>query len=229
MTDPSRILGIILARGGSKRLPGKNVRSLAGKPLIAWTIDVARACPRIGRVLVSSDDAQIIDASRAAGAEVPFTRPPELSGDDARPIDAIFHALDMLDTPIDIVVLLQPTSPLRRLTDVEACLSMVLDEGAPSAIAVSPVDKGPHYYGALDAQGLFTQADVFNRHRTSGDPVIINGACYVARTEALRAHEGFVMPGTRAHVMSPYHSVDIDTIEDFVIAEALLALRKREQ
>ncbi|MGB9578379.1 MAG: acylneuraminate cytidylyltransferase family protein, partial [Halothiobacillaceae bacterium] len=114
--DHLNVLALIPARGGSKGLPGKNLRALGGKPLIQWSIEAAQRSRFVTRVVVSSDDPTILTAARAAGAETPFVRPAELAQDDTSSIDVVFHALDQLP-PFDWVVLLQPTSPLRTSED----------------------------------------------------------------------------------------------------------------
>ena len=120
--QPPRILALILARGGSKRLPGKNVRPLLGRPLLAWSIEAALACPVIERVLVSTDSRQIADVARTYGAQAPFLRPDALAADSSSSADAALHALDFLAAhsgqEYDAVMLLEPTSPLRARGDL---------------------------------------------------------------------------------------------------------------
>src|SRR5262245_25182815 len=124
MIDAKRVLGLITARGGSKGVPRKNVRPLGGKPLLAWTIEAARNAPVIDRLILSSDDAEIIEVARAWGCEVPFVRPPELATDTADSVEVVRHALSTLGEDYDYVVLLQPTSPLRTGEDIENCVRL---------------------------------------------------------------------------------------------------------
>ena len=129
MINNKRVVAIIPARGGSKRLPRKNVLPLAGKPLIVWSIEAALASVYIDKTIVSTDDAEIAEISRIAGASVPFMRPPELASDTATSADVVMHALDYLDSQNDhyyYSVLLQPTSPLRTNTDIDAALELCI-------------------------------------------------------------------------------------------------------
>ena len=123
-----RLLTLICARKGSKGIAGKNIRALAGKPLIAWTIDLAKLCPSVGRIVVSTDGEEIAEVARRHGADVPFLRPAELARDDTLQIDAIRHAVlevERQGAHYDAILLLQPTAPLRRVEDVEGCIGMM--------------------------------------------------------------------------------------------------------
>lgn len=128
MINNKKILAIIPARGGSKGLPRKNIRELAGKPLIAWTIEAGRKSKYIDRLIVSSEDFEIIEVAKKYGAEIPFVRPKHLAEDESLGLDPVFHALRELPG-YDIVVLLQPTSPLRLTEDIDACIEQLIDSG----------------------------------------------------------------------------------------------------
>ena len=139
MISDRKVLVLVPARGGSKGLPGKNIRSLCGRPLIQWSIDTALACDEIDAVVVSTDDEQIAAVSAAAGAEVPFLRPPALAVDTASSIDVVIHALDFLERNgrvFDIVLLLEPTSPLREVADIQVALQRMVDTGAAAIVSV---------------------------------------------------------------------------------------------
>ena len=133
------ILGLIPARGGSKALPHKNIRQFAGKPLIAWTIETALACPMLDRTIVSTDDPEIADVSRHWGAEVPFLRPAELARDDTPGIEPVLHAVRWLGENEgyrpDYVMVLQPTSPLRTTEDIEAAIQLARDRQADGVVS----------------------------------------------------------------------------------------------
>ena len=124
MINGGSVLGLITARGGSKGVPRKNMREVGGKSMIARTVEAALASRRIDRVVISSDDVEILDAARAAGCEVPFVRPGELASDESSHADVIDHALRSLDRRYDYLVLLQPTSPLRTAADIDGCLDL---------------------------------------------------------------------------------------------------------
>lgn len=221
------VLAIIPARGGSKGLPGKNLRPLAGLPLIAWSIAAARECPAIDDVIVSTDDPAIAEAARTAGARVPFLRPAELANDTARSIDVVHHALRALPALPDLVVLLQPTSPLRRADDITAALELYTESGADTCVSVTPSTKSPAWMYHLDPQGqmrpLLGEGPTASRRQDLPPVYVLNGAIYVARPSWLLAHDGFIAPNGVATVMPAERSVDIDTLLDFRLAELLLA------
>lgn len=221
------IFGIIVARGGSKGLPGKNVRLLAGKPMVAWTVEAALAAQRLDRVVVSTDDAVIAEAARLAGAEVPFLRPAHLAGDTASVVDAIFHAIDNLGEQPEWVVLLQATSPLRLAGDIDACIDLCLSRDAPAVASISLAAKSPYWMVTLDDQGhihMVVPRDQMGDNRQSLPAAYCpNGAVYVARTEWLRRTRTFWQPGvTLGYIMPPERSVDVDTVLDFRLAELLM-------
>lgn len=227
--DGVTVVAVILARGGSKRLPRKNVLPCGGRPLIAWSIAVAHAARGISRVIVSSDDDEILQVARDEGCEV-VKRPAELASDDSSSISALFHVLDGLDAPYTHVVLLQPTSPLRITEDVEACLVECREKGAPACVAVTnaPVLHTPIYgmgaNGTLVAKGG-AHSGLAAQDLSAG--YVLNGAVYVADIEWLRRTETFVAEGTRAYVMPPDRSVDIDRPWDFMLAELILMARQK--
>lgn len=218
------ILALIPARGGSKGIPRKNIREMAGKPLIAWTIDAARACGGIDAVVVSTEDEEIAAVSSAAGAEVPFLRPAALAADETPGIDPVLHALEMLPQ-YDAVLLLQATSPLRTTADIEGLLALAEMRGAPAVVSVCEPEDHPdwmyHLNGAGQLKPLFPASDVTRRQDLP--PVYsLNGAMYFARTDWLRAHRGFLGPETLGYPMPADRSVDIDGPLDWRIAEMLL-------
>ena len=143
----ARILGLINARGGSKGIPGKNTKPLLGKPLIAWSVETAKACPSINRVIVSTEDKTIANIAREYGAETPFMRPKELATDECLQIDVIIHAVEWLEktegSKYDYICLLQPTCPVRLVDDVEGALKLLIESKADSVITVAPV-RGHH-------------------------------------------------------------------------------------
>ena len=139
-----KTLGLITARGGSKGIPRKNVRMLAGKPLIAWTIEAALHAGVLDAVVVSTDDEEIAAVAREAGAEVPFIRPPELAKDSTPGLDPVLHALDALPS-YDAVLLLQPTSPLRSPDDIRACLRLAAESVAASVVSVCEPQAHPFW------------------------------------------------------------------------------------
>lgn len=219
-----RVLGLIPARGGSKGILRKNIREIAGKPLIGWTIQAARAVQGIDAVVVSTEDPEIAEVARACGAEVPFMRPIELAADETPGIDPVFHALDMLPE-FDAVMLLQPTSPLRTAGDVEGVLAVAAESSTPSVVSVCAADSHPAWMYTLTSGNKLVAASSARAvaRRQDLPPVYtLNGAIYFAQAEWLRANRRFVDPHTRGYVMPVERSIDIDGPLDWRIAEMLL-------
>lgn len=230
MYKGKRILCTINARGGSKGIPGKNLRELAGLPLIAWTIREALASAHLDRVIVSSDDEAILAAARAHGAETPFVRPGELARDDTPGVDPVLHAIEAVrqagDVPYDYVVLLQPTSPLRTVEDVDGAIARCLDNAWPCLIGVEQVSVSPYFTFRLDAGGLMSpviaQDSFHTRRQTLPKCYKPNGAVYVAGCAWLAGTRSYLTPETRGYEMPRERSWDIDELLDFEICELLL-------
>jgi CMP-N-acetylneuraminic acid synthetase len=214
------VVGLVTARGGSKRLPRKNVLPLAGKPMIAWTIDAAQQSAELRRVIVSTDDEEIARVSREYGAEVPFVRPMELALDHSDHVAVVEHALDWLaeheGAHPDYVMLLQPTSPLRTADDIDACVSLARKADARAVVSVSSMS--PHAY-RLGDDGVLERAVDSGESRPLVAP---NGAVYLNEVAALRADRAFLPSGTLGYVMPSERSLDVDTEWDFRLADAAL-------
>ncbi len=223
MIHDSRVLAIIVGRGGSKGLPRKNVRELAGKPLIAWSIEAASQSRFLDRTIVSTDDAEIAAVARAHGADVPFMRPAELADDDAPIIDTILHATNSLAEQYRYVVMLQATSPLRLGADIDDALAHCWKLNAPACVSIVAEPK-MHWALGMKATGqLVLPPGITTRRQDLPDLYRPNGAIYISELEWLRRHRDFYTPETAGYVMPPERSVDIDTMLDFRLAEALLA------
>lgn len=215
---------LIPARGGSKGIPRKNIKLIAGKPLIAWTIEAALRSSLLRAVVVSTDDPEIADVAKRAGAQVPFMRPAELAQDQTPGIDPVLHALDQLPQ-FDSVLLLQPTSPLRTTDDVDACLQLALARSAPSVVSVSEVNTHPYWtYHLSEDQTLrrFYDAEPVARRQDLPPAFALNGALYFSEVSWLRSNGSFVGAETLAYVMARERSVDLDTPFDWKFAELLL-------
>jgi CMP-N,N'-diacetyllegionaminic acid synthase len=214
-----KVLALIPARGGSKGLPGKNILRVAGRPLLAWSVDAAREARSVDRVVLSSDDGDIIAAARACGCEVPFVRPAALATDTATTIDVVTHALEALPG-YDVIVLLQPTSPLRTAADIDAACELLASSGAPACVSVSPVDQSPYLmYRIGDNQDLVPVVEASPAATRRQDlPAVyaLNGAVYVADVTWLRRARTFVTRETVAYVMPSERSIDIDTPADLL-------------
>ena len=226
MIEHRSVLAVITARGGSKGLPGKNLRPLGGRPLIAWTIEAARQSRLIDRLILSSDDADIIRVAANLGCEAPFVRGAALSGDDAASIDVVLDALNRVPG-FDIVVLLQPTSPLRTAADIDGGLEQMERSGAPACVSVCEAPAHPWLIYRRDEGGrldpYLPPVEGASLLRQDLPPAwVLNGAVYAADVDWLRRERTFVKPGgTVAWEMPPERSADIDSLEDFLAAERL--------
>ena len=221
----------ICARGGSQGVPGKNIRMLQGKPLIVHTIELALAHARLDSVHVSTDSEAIADIARAAGADVPFLRPPELATATAGKLPVIMHLVDSLEergARPDTVVDLDPTSPLRAPADVDACIDLI-DGGAQWVITGYEAEKNPYFNMVeLDADGFASLSKTppggLVLGRQSAPPVFsMNASIYVWQREALSRELWTTRP--RLHVMPRERSVDIDSEIDFKLVELLMQER----
>lgn len=220
----TRVLAVIPARGGSKRLKRKNLRLLGGKPLIVWTIDAARHASTPDRIIVSSDDSEIRQVAKQAGADVPFIRPARLAKDETPGVDPILHATRELPG-YDVVIVLQPTSPLRSSADIDGCAGAVLEGDAGGAVSVQRVEKPPQWIYRLDASGTlrpFMDEEEVSRRQEVSDLYRLNGAVYVICREVLLKEESLIPGRCSGYVMPPERSVDIDTEFDLAFAEFLL-------
>lgn len=217
MINGLSVLALITARGGSKGLPGKNVRPVQGRPLIDFSIAAARAAVCVDRVVLSTDDEEIARVAHACGCEVPFRRPAALAIDEARSMDVVMHALDQVPGH-DIVVLLQPTSPARTAADIDATVQQLLDAQAPACVSVCAAEESPYWMFRLGEHARLTpllDTPAATRRQDLPPVFVLNGAVYAARTDALRRMGSFLGPETVAHVMPRERSIDIDTLEDF--------------
>lgn len=228
MNSKHKILAIIPARGGSKGLPRKNIRQLNGKPLICYAIDEAMKSKFIDSILVTTDESEIAEISKKAGAEV-IIRPPALAQDESPVIDAIFHALDNIkgEKP-DFIVLLQPTSPLREASDIDGAIQLFLDGRCDSLMSVCLAEHSPYWYYNIKnglMTPLFDERFLEIRRQELPPAYRLNGAIYIISPETLRKHKSFYCNRTLPFVMTAKSSIDIDEEIDFQIAELLMRQR----
>jgi CMP-N-acetylneuraminic acid synthetase len=231
-----KVLGIVTARGGSKGLPGKNLKLLAGKPLIAYTVEAAQASGALDRLILSTDDGAIAEAGRALGCDVPFLRPAELARDDTPHLPVIQHAVRWMDEHAgylpDAVMILQPTSPLRQPEDIRASIALLERSGADSALSVNEVPAHVHPMRTLrveetGAAVLFVTGGPvrqrINRRQDLPAAWVMNGAIYICRAGVLFAGEPSLY-GDRvvAYRMPARRGVSIDDAEDWAAAERAL-------
>jgi CMP-N,N'-diacetyllegionaminic acid synthase len=229
-----RVLGVVTARGGSKGVPGKNIRPLAGKPLIVWTIEAARGAKSISRLILSTDDVEIAAVGREAGIEVPFMRPVELATDAAPTLPVLQHAVAQLEESgdrFDAILLLQPTNPFRTAALIEGAIARFSDANADSLISVLPIpaEYNPHWAYLRDASGLL--------HLATGERAPIprrqdlppafhrEGSIYLVRRDVLMQQNSLYGNTVVGYEVDAQNCVNIDTLEDWARAEAVLAAR----
>lgn len=218
-------LAIIPARGGSKRLPRKNVLDLCGKHLIAYTIEAALKSKNINKVIVSSDDEEILDISKKFGADI-LKRPYELANDTATTFDAIKHTIDNFEK-YDYIVLLQPTSPLRNEKHIDEAIELLEKKKADAIVSVCEMEHSPLWSNTLPNDGNmnnFLKDEILNKRSQDLDKFYrLNGAIYICKTEKLIENKSFLLKDNIfAYIMNRENSVDIDEEIDFKIAEVLI-------
>jgi CMP-N,N'-diacetyllegionaminic acid synthase len=223
-----RILALITARGGSKRVPGKNIRPLGGRPLIVWSIDLARGIPDICDILVSTDDAETLKIAQGAGALAPWLRPAELATDSAPSVDVCLHALDWYEEThgkVGGLMLLQPTSPFRSRETVLRGIDLFRDNQRRSVLGVSPAASHPMWCFKVNGETLQPFIEGAVTHSRSQDlppAYVMNGAFYLIEPQDLRRHRSFYSDTTLPLIIDdPAECIDIDTEWDWRMAQAL--------
>lgn len=224
------VLGIVPARGGSKGIPRKNIIDLCGKPLIAYTIEAGLNSKYIDCVMVSTDDAEIKEVALGYGAQVPFMRPPELATDKSKTIDAIVYTLDKLKElgeKYDVLVLLQPTQPLRTSDDIDDAINIFFDFGEIPLASVSEVDDNPVLIRTIDHNRLVPLLNTSSTIRRQDMPIYyrVNGCIYINKISDIDKQTSFndnLIP----FIMKKNHSVDIDDVSDVLVAKNYIENRK---
>lgn len=223
-------LAVILARSGSKGLKDKNIKELNGKPLMAYTIEVAVASGKYDTVHVSTDSEQYAEIARDYGADVPFLRSEDLAEDHASSWDALRAVIKEYDKRgkiFDTVTLLQPTSPLREAEDIKAAFELFEENQADSVVSVCEVDYSPLLCNVLDdslsMDGFIDMSKVGRRQELS-TYYRINGAIYIQKTQLLMDEESIYGDKSYAYIMDKRKSIDIDDAYDFMIAESLMKI-----
>lgn len=232
------VLGVVGARSGSKLIPGKNVRALLGKPLMAWIIEAAKRSPYVTRLIVSTDSPEYAAIGRAYGAETPFLRPAEFSHDNASDIDYLTHAVAWLveneGWKPDIVLRLPPTSPLCRTESIDACIELLRDDPtATSARTITPASKHPYKLWRVDGETLvpFIPKELTGFHepsnlpRQSFVPAFSHVDVIAVRHDTLMRDRLLTGARVRYHKLDKADAVDIDSEHDFILAEILLKRR----
>ncbi len=226
MLDDKKVIAVIPARGGSKRLPRKNILPLGGKPLIGWTIEAAQSSSYVDEVVISTDDQEIADVAKQFGVAVPALRPEELSTDTATTQSVLFYTLEKYGKDADIVVLLQPTSPFRSSDHIDQAIESLVKKSAFSVVSVTPCEHPPQWANTLPEDGSmkdFLRLGDGKRSQDLGQAFRLNGAIYVYDIcRLLEAGEMIYREDTYAFKMPRENSIDIDSQFDFDLAEFYL-------
>lgn len=224
----SKVLGVIPARGGSKGVPRKNTRLIDGKPLIAWTIEAALGAKAIDRVILSSEDSEIIRIAKQFSCEVPFVRDAGLASDHVTNIDVVLDAADRCPG-YDWVVLLQPTSPLRTAEDIDRAMAACIEHGAPSCVSVKSSKENPSWMFNLTENlrlNPVLPGPWPERRQELLSVYSLNGAIYIARIDWLRQIKTFISDETIGYLMTDERSIDIDSELDLLQLNTLLEIKK---
>jgi N-acylneuraminate cytidylyltransferase len=223
-----RYLCVIPARGGSRRVPQKNVKPLGGKPLIVWTVEYALRCTKCDRVIVSTDDEGIASVVRAAGAEVPFMRPANLALDDTKTEEVLIHALTALEAidgyRPDAVITMQATSPFRRPGRLEEAIGLYESDGADSVFSAVP--QAPFLWrGNVNPEPLYDSQTRPFTHQITKDRALFleNGSLYISNADLLRLSLNRLGTHPAMLVQQDDEGLDIDTLQDFAMAELMMS------
>ena len=231
MIEGKKVLALIPARGGSKGLPGKNIRPMCGKPLIAWTIEKSKASKYVDMTLVTTDCRVILDVARQYGANVPFMRPVELATDRSSTYDAIRHALEYLreeeGETFDYIVLLEPTSPLREDDDIDKMLEHLSAKSGEfdSIVSIGEVDEHPSIVQRVQGNSLEPFCPELQRttRRQDNEPAYFPfGVAYIAKTDVLLAENTFYTQRCTYFKLKRYQNYEIDDIYGFLCAESVM-------
>lgn len=224
MIKHKTILAIIPARGGSKGIPRKNLCLVNGKSLLKCTIETAKKSKYIDKLIVSSEDQEIINESIAAGAEVPFVRPKELATDKASGLAPILHALDLLPH-YDYIIVLQVTSPLRQTIDIDSCLEFCVENNAPACVSVCETTESPYWMFKINEDKTLSSimnTNIPTQRQELPATHILNGAIYIALSPWLQKNKSFLSNETLAFIMPRDRSLDIDTDLDLALLKYYL-------
>lgn len=227
MFGKQKILALIPARGGSKGIKDKNIIPLAGKPLIAYSIEAAKKSKYIDSIVVTTDSEKIAEVAKRYGARVPFLRPVELAADTSKTIDAVLHAIKTLKSMgenYDTLVLLQPTQPLRTTDDIGKAIELYYEDGENGLVSISPVDDSPLLIRSIGADGkllnLLSQNSTCRR-QDMPNYYKVNGCIYINKIDELNENTSF-NDNRIPFIMDKEHSIDIDEMSDLWMAECYL-------
>lgn len=227
-------LAIIPARGGSKGLPGKNIKELCGKPLIAWSIEAGLKSKYIDEVMVTTDSQDIADIAKKYGANVPFLRPDYLANDIATSFDVIKHTIDFYKNEFkrefDYIILLEPTSPLREVSDIDNAIDQFLNSSADSIVGIAKTEgQNPAFLVLTNEKNFISGYENHDmkvlRRQDIKDIYFFEGTIYISKTNVLLHKETFYHENTIGYEVPKYKSLEIDDMDDFVMVEAIMKYR----
>ena len=223
-----RVLAIIPARGGSKGLPKKNIKLLGDKPLIAWSINSAKESKLINNIIVNSDSEEIINISKNHGAEIPFVRPKELADDNATTKDVLIHTINYYKTKneiFDYIVVLQPTSPFRKIGDIDLAIKKAIQTNVDMVVSVKETSSNPYYVLFEENENGYLKKSkdgIFTRRQDCPKVYEYNGSIYVIKVDSLMKYNSLHFNKILKFEMDDLHSIDIDNQLDFDFAEFIL-------
>ncbi|MGJ0323129.1 cytidylyltransferase domain-containing protein [Aliarcobacter cryaerophilus] len=224
-------LGIIPARGGSKGLPGKNIKELCGKPLIAWSIESGLKSKYLDEVIVTTDSKDIANIAKQYGASVPFLRPDVLASDTATSFDAIKHTIEFykneMKKEFDYIVLIEPTSPLREARDIDIAIEQLFNSNADSIVGICKTeDQNPAFLVFKNEKDFISGYENHDmkvlRRQDIKDVYFFEGTIYISKTDVLLNKKTFYHENTIGYVVPKYKSLEIDDIDDFIMVEAIM-------
>ena len=229
MYNGNKILCIIPARSGSKGIPGKNIKPLCGKPLIAYSIEQALGTDLIDRTIVSTDDEKIAEISRSFGAGTPFIRPASLATDEASTLDVLLHTIEWCKNNenllYDVILLLHANTPLRDIADIQKCIEILVNQNADNVFSVAPTNNNP-YFNMIEVkeEGRVELSKKGNFSTRQSAPTVygMNSSIYTWWENTLVEKKSLFLPKTRIHIMPRERSIDIDEPIDFKVAEMMM-------
>jgi len=236
MIDKNKVICVIPARGGSKGLLRKNIKKLADKPLIAYTIDQALQSQYIDRTIVSTEDKEIADISKRYGAEVPFMRPDALAGDDVATVDVLLHTINWMEEEekynFDILVLLHTTTPLRIVKDIDNCIALLQNKKADNVFSVTEAHRNP-YFNMVEispnGKVQLAKQGSFSSRQSAPKVYDMNSSIYVWWKDLLKKERKIFLENSQVYVMPKARSIDIDDNIDFKIAEIMMAEQNKNK
>ncbi len=235
MINGKTILAIIPARGGSKGLPGKNIKPLCGKPLVAWSVEQALKSKYVDKVFVSSDSEEIAGVAKQYGADIPFMRPPELAADDSPTSDAIIHALtsfEQMGKEFDYIVLLEPTSPLRSPADIDNALELLVkNDKADCLISMGEIRmEHPMIVKKINKDGFIIpyikNIKTIYQRQQADEAYLPYGVVYIAKVSSFKERQTFYTEKAIPYFVERWQCFEIDDEIDFLIIEKLVKIKK---